>query len=174
MDECKPLPDGRGAALPAATARHHRHRPQPQRAVWHAAQQGGYALLFPHCKKCLYPPMHHYSLPDCLLIVYRCTRPQPQRAVRHAAQQGLPAGTYRSPRHRMQFSLPQQNEGSKCVGRRGEPYLTETRVQSALDDVASHIRQALPRHRVSFNSRDEGSKCVGRRGEPYPPGPATS
>jgi hypothetical protein len=43
----------------------------------------------------------------------------------------------------------------------GCPLIPETRVQSALDDVASNMRQTRyysPRHRVPFHSSDEGSK----------------
>jgi len=44
---------------------------------------------------------------------------------------------------------------------KGCRFTRETRVQSALDDVASNIRLALRRHVVPFNCRDEGSKRVG-------------
>jgi len=50
--------------------------------------RGGYASLFPHCNKCQNPPMQHYFLPDCLLIVYRCTRPPPPPPPCHPPGEG--------------------------------------------------------------------------------------
>jgi hypothetical protein len=64
------------------------------------------------------------------------------------------------PQNRAWQILPATSQGDNST--------QETRVQSALNDVAGNIHQTLL-HRVPFKSREEGSECVEGCGKQYVP-----